>query len=995
MNFRFTGFLSLCILFGSCSQMDNQLLYIPGIENPRILLNGQWELNLYPDINTTFDTLPDTNWKNIQVPGEVMMQGFAIKHNDSFVYRKRIRIPHDYDGDLIKLRFEGVYSYCRVWIDGNYIRDHSGGFTSWECDITPYVQAGTDSWLFVEVTDKADEISYASGYAKHPIGGILRNVWLTAYPQNYPEQVFITTDLDDDYRNASLQIRGKLRLKGDNAHMVFKLYDDSGSEISLTGNNLIMDDNRSFEIEFLINNPDKWDSEHPDLYRLMVTYYESDDLIWKKNYRIGFREIEISGKKLLVNGEAVKLRGACRHDIHPTLGRVSTPEYDSLDVQLALDANMNFIRTSHYPPTEYFLDQCDKYGIYVEDETAVCFVGSHRTEDYMPSDSQSDSTYAERYLSQLTEMVDNHRNHPSVIIWSIGNENRFGSNFQLSYDWVKENDPSRPVMFSYPGLVPEDQTVYDIISMHYPTFNGNLNQYEIQLNQFETEFNLPVLNDEWAHVACYCKRLVKEDPNIRDFWGMSLDSMWHYSYESESSLGGAIWGMIDEVFMLPDTLSGFNEWWGIIHKGTNPQPYEGHTIGYGEWGIIDTWRRKKPEFWNTKKAYTPVKFLQTEFPDYKPGQPLKIPVYNRFNHTNINELKLIYRYQGKDGLISSPDLQPSEKGFLLVPITNWVPENDIVIEVINGADRLLDVYRLTRNNQDAENLNMNAASSEIDVEDTDQKIVLKSDHFKLSIDKSTGLINNLDDKLALIQSGPYLNLRTKGKILAYTVNDIDNHSLEWKLNSLQYHIKEGAFNWKMNGTYDDDIAVEFNIDLSATGVINVEYTVGNVPDKYIRELGVRFILFDQFDSLEWNRKGYWSYYPPTSLSSSRGSVALVSTVQNRYRQQPLKDWIFDTKSFYYNGTSHERIDTEMTNISKGSKENIYEYKLSSQQSTKSICVSGNGDITCRIARIGENLILYINNHSDYVDLSWGNYQRNLKLPNSYTGDITLSILNSN
>ncbi len=199
-----------------------------------------------------------------------------------------------------------------------------------------------------------------------------------------------------------------------------------------------------------------------------------------KTEKIGFREVKVEGNKLLVNGMPVKLRGACRHDIHPTLGRMTTPEYDLKDVLLARESNMNFIRTSHYPPSEAFLDYCDQYGIYVEDETAVCFVGSHRTEAYRASGaSQSDPEFTGRYLSQLEEMVQNHRNHPSVIIWSIGNENIFGSNFKESFKWVKENDPTRPVIYSYPGQVPDSLQMYEILSMHYPSWKGNLNQYGI------------------------------------------------------------------------------------------------------------------------------------------------------------------------------------------------------------------------------------------------------------------------------------------------------------------------------------------------------------------------------------------------------------------------------------------------------------------------------------------------------------------------------------
>ena len=176
--------------------------------------------------------------------------------------------------------------------------------------------------------------------------------------------------------------------------------------------------------------------------------------------------------------------------------------------------------------------------------------------------------------------------------------------------------------------------------------------------------------------------------------------------------------------------------------------------------------------------------------------------------------------------------------------------------------------------------------------------------------------------------------------------------------------------------------------------MKVIYQVDNIPEKYIREIGIRFILFDRFDSLSWDREGYWSYYPSNSLSGDKGRVALKSTIQNHYQQQPKKGWPFDTKSFFYDGTSPEKTEIALTNISRSSKENIYEYKLSSKSGGNAIRILSNGDITCRVAHINENLMLYANNLSDYVDLSWGNYQRNLIQSGSYSGEIKLSILDS-
>ncbi len=274
----------------------------------------------------------------------------------------------------------------------------------------------------------------------------------------------------------------------------------------------------------------------PHLYTLVTTLSEGNETVLIRSDRVGFREVAVDGNRLLVNGKPVKLRGADRHDIHPVLGRTTTPELDREDVLLAKEANMNFIRTSHYPPSESFLRYCDEYGLYVEDETAICFVHTHRAEKYQETGtSQDDPDFTHRYLSQLEEMVDNHRNHPSVIIWSIGNENSYGSNFLKSYQWIKDTDLTRPVIYSYPGQVPDSLRIYDILSIHYPSWTGDREQYGFNIMGFEYA-PMPVLFDEWAHVACYNKPTLLADPNVRNFWGQSLDSMWTYLFEADGGL---------------------------------------------------------------------------------------------------------------------------------------------------------------------------------------------------------------------------------------------------------------------------------------------------------------------------------------------------------------------------------------------------------------------------------------------------------------------------
>lgn len=981
-------FISTCIALLNQSCNSNKELFIKGVVKPVIDLNGTWEicLNPYELINRT--NADSIIWNKIKVPGECMMQGYAIKHDKPFTYRKNFLVPHDYKGNTVKIRFEGVYSYARVWVNGKFLCDHSGGFTSWECDITSEVIPGKEATIIVEVTDKADEISYASGYAKHQIGGILGNVSLLALPENFPDYFSVTTDLDEQYLNATLRVEGLTRLPGNNDKVIIELSGPDNKEIDLESSSVPVSGN-VFSVTNPIMDPLKWDAEHPNLYSLKVTYVNDGKVSWHKLYQIGFREIEVQGNKFLINGKQVKLRGVCRHEIDPLLGRVATDEYDLKDVLLAKEANVNFIRTSHYPPGETFLRMCDKYGIYVEDETAVCFVGSHRTAEYYPGSSESSTDFTERYLSQLKEMVNNHRNHPSVIIWSIGNENTFGTNFKKSYDWVKASDPTRPVIFSYPGLVPDSIKSYDIISMHYPGIDGSMEQYGITTQSFGND-KMPVIFDEWAHVACYNNFTVKEDPNIRDFWGISLDSMWQKVYDADGGLGGAIWGMIDETFMLPADLPGYNKWWGKLDKNVIPGVFAGPDIGYGEWGIVDTWRRKKPEFWNVKKAYSPVRLLKTQNFEYSTGKDIEIQVYNRFDFTNLNELKFLVSYEGESKILVSPEIPAHSIGSIHAKIDNWEAGKLLYLDITDKDGNLIDSYTLSRKH-DTIATGTTTPEGKIEItEDEREFTILCDETLTLRIDKSTGLFSSYETAAGKKYfSGPFLNMRTLGKEVIYSSHNINDLCTDWKLDSLFVEKVQGLVEVSVKGNYRSKMNAEFKLKIFHDGSISSDYTINGLPEENIREVGVRYILANVFDSLEWKRKPYWSAYPAGHLSAPEGKIPLYTAGNRIYRTSPGKEWQYDKKSFFYDGIENETSD-QLINTARATKENIYEYSLS-ENGNKRITASGEGDISCRIEKKSDKIYLNISNLVDYPDLSWGNYCRNIISSKGYSGKVNLRI----
>ena len=951
---------------------------VTGIQNNSILLNGTWDFDMTPSANfEKGNYTPANGWDPIKVPGECAMQGYAIEHDKPVLYRKNVFVPAAFKGNKIILRFDGVYSYARLYVNGKLVRDHNGGFTRWESDITDFVKTNANNEIKLEVTDKLDEISYGSGYAHHPIGGILRDVTIYSIPKEHIDYFTVETQLDSTYTHSDLQIRFTGNFTPDHT-VEFLLTDPQGKAVSLqeaTASNVHKNDTTTKV--FKLSNPQKWDAEHPNLYKLTTTVKKGGKPTYQFNKNVGFRKIEIEKNRMFVNGKQVKLRGACRHDIHPTLGRTTTVALDSMDAHIFKAANMNHVRTSHYPPTEAFLDFCDKLGLYVECETAICFVDTHRQKNYGAAASQDDPAYTDKYMGQLQEMVTSFRNHPSILFWSVGNECKYGSNFQKSYDWIKAEDPTRPAIFSYPGTVEKGKFVYDILSMHYPYVDGNLSQWGVSTTNFETA-NYPSTFDEWAHVPCYTYSTLQEDPNIREFWGQSLDMMWSKLFDRPGGLGGAIWGFIDETFMVPQPKKG-QPWWIEFAHTAKPADYKGNCVGYGEWGIIDVWRREKPEFWGTKKAYSPVRVLETTVQEFTPGVAINLPVYNRFDHTNLNELVVSYQLNnGKEQPIQAPAIDVKQKGFVTVPAQNWRNGDELTVFFKDKNNQLIDAETITIGTKPAL---LNARrGTPFTAEETAQEIIISNGAQRFPFSKATGLITNATSNgKVVLEEGPFLNFDvnfnhlTGAEVREKARNYVAARN-EWKKDSLYVTQTNGTLQVHIVGKVDK-ADVTYICSFAPNGTMTVNYVLNNQPNGYLREAGLQFMLPESYNKVKWNRDAYWTYYPANSFGAPKGEAPFYNTKLVKYGQDPAQLWEQDTHNYYYFADKGTNDKQPLTNIAKSMKENIFLYTLSGDKGTPQLSVvSPEGTLACRVNKDKqENLVLYINNKWDYPEIAWGNY----------------------
>lgn len=431
-------------------------------------LNGAWRFH-WAEVPESApgdfyqDRYDDSGWKSIQVPGNWQMQGFGypvfrnIAHpfksdpprvpsdfNPVGSYRRTFNLPANWDGRQVFLRFEGVKSASYVWVNGREVGYNQGGMEPAEYDVTQYVRPGLNT-IGVRVLRFSDG-TYLEDQDMWRLSGIYRDVYLWSAPRQHIRDFYLTTDLDADYRNAVLRVGAELANysvgESSNAFVRLRLFDVQGIEVvpgGVRGRTVTIGPGgeASVELEMHVSEPRKWSAEKPALYTAVLELLNgAGQLVEILSHRIGFREVEIRGQQVLVNGVPIKFNGVNSHMHHPDFGRAVDRETMRQDLVLMKRFNVNLVRTSHYPPPVEYLELADELGIYVIDETG--------DEAHATIEISEDPAWREAYLDRARKMVLRDRNHPSIVIWSAGNESGSGDNICALIEEGKRLDPSRP-----------------------------------------------------------------------------------------------------------------------------------------------------------------------------------------------------------------------------------------------------------------------------------------------------------------------------------------------------------------------------------------------------------------------------------------------------------------------------------------------------------------------------------------------------------------------
>ena len=563
-----------------------------------LLLNGQWkfrwtktpEERIKDFYRTDYDA---SSWKTLAVPANWEVNGYGtpiyvsagfpfkidpprvtsepkkewttyVERNPTGQYRRTFTLPASWDNGQTFLRFEGVMSAFYVWVNGKKVGYSQGSMEPSEFNITPYINRG-ENQIAIEVYKYSDG-SYLEDQDFWRFGGIHRDVLLYHTPDVRLSNVAVRADA-----NGLLQINPQFSVfkgqTGEGFRFIATLYDGeipvgcdtvSASEVlDLQHKAAHMNEwfpqrgYRKFNrMEMKVKNPRLWSAEHPSLYTLRLQLQDDKgQTIEQVNQKVGFRTIEIKDGQLLVNGQAIKIRGVNRHEHDPHTARVMSEALMLKDLRLMKEANINAVRTSHYPNCPRWYELCDSIGMYVMDEADIETHGLRGTLASTPD-------WHAAYLDRIVRMAERDKNFPCIFFWSLGNESGYGPNFAAASAWLHEFDPTRPVHYEGAQGDPDPKTV-DVISRFYPrVMDEYLNpgipegsdkeraenaRWERLLEiANRTNDNRPVLTSEYAH------SMGNALGNFNEYWEEMLSH--------KRMLGGFIWDWADQGIMRGDSV---------------------------------------------------------------------------------------------------------------------------------------------------------------------------------------------------------------------------------------------------------------------------------------------------------------------------------------------------------------------------------------------------------------------------------------------------------
>lgn len=846
------------------------------------LLSGEWDFRWCSNPFATPDNWQQpgavAGWERIRVPSNWQMyqdRGYDGLHytnvnypytvdlgrvptdNPVGLYRRTFTVPADWAGRRVHLHFDGVDSAFHVHLNGKPVGYSQGSHMPSEFDLTDLLVPGDN--LLAVIVYKWSDASYLEDQDFLRFSGIFRDVTLVALPALAVRDVRIRTRLDAHYRDAVLELA--LDLAGTPAagqRVQLRLVAPDGS----TAAERTLDAaGKRLEAAIPVTAPLKWNAEEPNLYTLLIATVDAAGRTTAVIPQpVGFRSVEIRDQQLWVNGVSIKIQGVNRHDTCPDLGHAVAMESMVRDITLMKQHNINTVRTSHYPNDPRWLDLCDRYGMYIIDEADLethgmqCMNPTGGHADWSIPVTRPDWTAA--CVDRAVRMVERDKNHPCIIMWSLGNESGAGPNHEAMAAWIRGADPTRPIHYEGAGW----RAWVDVVSRMYP-----------DIPEIVREGRVPADKDPRPYFLCEYAHAMGNGPG-------SLDEYWAAFRASKRLIGGCVWEWVDHSVRMKTTeAAGAVKEWFAYGGDWGDVPNDGN---FCVDGLVWPDRTPYPGLLELKKAIQPV---EVEVLDARAG---KVRIHNRFFFRPLSDLDGAWELasdgaqvaEGRLGQLDIPAGQsrelvlpgwrtPAAQGgdwqlalrFVLARATAWAPRGHELAWTQARLDLpLAAVPRLAA-----------AAMAPLRVREERNRLVVDGEQWSVGFDTVHGRLDQWSlDGLPLLCQGPHLGIWR-----APTDND-RNVQIRWR-NSGYERMQLRLDRWQVASADAKAVVIEVDETLGAAARaplmrIRHRYTVhgsgdvvvatraaviGNRQLPPIPRIGLELAMPGSFDRCEWYGRG--------------------------------------------------------------------------------------------------------------------------------------------
>lgn len=868
-------------------------------------LNGDWQFKWLDSkqeqlLNSFYQPgFEPSDWDMIRVPSNWEMQGYEQPAygtsitEEAGLYRKTFQLPDDWADKQIFIYMEGVSFGFKLYLNGEHTGSFESAFQQYQQDVTNYLNVDSTNLIALEVYKDHPVVGFDSNDA-WGLSGIYRDVYLVAMPKTFINDFDITIDLNDDQSEATVGINTIIHVVRErngeiaNLNLNATLNDPSGNQVFSSsievpwGNYAFHPGPVSFEIS--LTDPALWSAEHPRLYQLQLELLSNGSSIHQVEKPLGVREVSVDGNVLKINGKAVKLKGVCRHEIHPEVGRALREKHWRQDLELMKAGNINAVRTSHYPPHPRFLELCDEYGFYVNCEVPFGF-GEKMLFDPM---------HLGDLLARANRTIERDKNHPSVVIWSVGNENPITENVIKTAKYLKMLDPTRPILFPHNNFGGERfdhvtglPNFVDIYAPHYPSA-----EYMEEIAR-ENSFGRPLLTTEYNH-------------SLDVAYG-AFPNKWRVVEEYENWAGGMIWLWADQgLFRDVRGETVYNSYEDIeILRGKGSvisadRWYNQDTVmdshgQYGTDGIVYADRVPQTDYWITRKMYSPVWIPEEKLNIRSGKQTISVTIKNRYDFTDLSKLKATWTLEensdqiaeGTLNLEAEPGKSQSVSVNLDIPNSVGKKYYFLLFEFTDYNNRKIYEHRIPLSGADRPVAKF--LGKELEMPITAQNLPETVNFGKFTLQKRPDNLVDIKKGDQILASGPFLHAGrnlTMAEQRMYARQDKPVWTRTLKEPDLTNVAYQSGENPMLRMVYEyihpedeqEKIVMEVIMALNEDGKINCQYQINPSQSRgYFTELGLSFQVPASLSQVRWVGMGPYPTYPEKSELSTPGFYQMDTT----------------------------------------------------------------------------------------------------------------------